>query len=107
MMAQALSTMLQYALNPVIILIANSIFGYEQFLVDPTFFTNSMQPPRPYVVLREWDFVKFADGIGLQFAQEVDTAAALDAALAAVKTFNGPAMIIARVDPRDLPAELS
>ena len=107
MMAQALSTMLRYALNPVIILIANSIFGYEQFLVDPTFFTNSMQPPRPYVVLREWDFVKFADGIGLQFAQEVDTAAALDAALAAVKTFNGPAMIIARVDPRDLPAELS
>jgi hypothetical protein len=42
----------------------------------------------------------------LQFAQEVNTAAALDAALAAVKAFNGPAMIIARVDPRDLPAEL-
>jgi indolepyruvate decarboxylase len=106
MMAQSLSTMAQYVRNPVIILIANGIFGYEQFLVDPTFFTSPMQPPRPYVVLRQWDFVKFADGLGLPFAQEVNTAAALDAALAAVKAINGPAMIIARVDPRDLPAEL-
>ena len=106
MMAQSLSTMAQYGRNPVIILIANGIFGYEQFLVDPTFFNSPMQPPRPYVVLRQWDFVKFADGLGLPFAQEVNTAAALDAALAAVKAINGPAMIIARVDPRDLPAEL-
>jgi indolepyruvate decarboxylase len=106
MMAQSLSTMAQYVRNPVIILIANGIFGYEQFLVDPTFFTSPMQPPRPYVVLRQWDFVKFADGLGLPFAQEVNTAAALDAALTAVKAINGPAMIIARVDPRDLPAEL-
>jgi indolepyruvate decarboxylase len=99
MMAQSLSTMAQYVRNPVIILIANGIFGYEQFLVDPTFFTSPMQPPRPYVVLRQWDFVKFAAGLGLPFARE-------DAALTAVKAINGPAMIIARVDPRDLPAEL-
>jgi indolepyruvate decarboxylase len=106
MMAQAFSTMAQYVRDPVVILIANGIFGYEQFLVDPTFFTNSMQSPRPYVVLNEWDFVKFAEGLGLQFAQEVNTAAAFDAAFAAVKAFNGPALIIARVDPRNLPAEL-
>src|ERR1700730_8182074 len=83
-----------------------SCFIQSRTLVDPTFFNSPMQPPRPYVVLRQWDFVKFADGLGLPFAQEVNTAAALDAALAAVKAINGPAMIIARVDPRDLPAEL-
>jgi TPP-dependent 2-oxoacid decarboxylase len=106
MMAQALSTMVQYGRNPVIVLIANGIFGYEQFLVDPTFFSSTMQPPRPYVVLNQWDFIKFAGGLGLQFAQKVNTAAALDVALAAAKAVNGSAMIVAQVDPRNLPAEL-
>ena len=107
MTAQALSTMVQYGRNPVIIVIANGIYGYEQFLLDPSFFSNPAQPPRPYVVLNQWDFVKFANGLGLQFAQAVNTAAAFDAALAAAKALNGPALIVAQVDPHDLPAELS
>jgi indolepyruvate decarboxylase len=106
MMAQALSTMVHYGRNPVIVIIANGIYGFEQFLVDPAFFDNAANPPRPYVVLNQWDFVKFADGLGLQFAQVVGTAAAFDAALAAAKTTNGPALIVAEVNPHDLPAEL-
>jgi indolepyruvate decarboxylase len=106
MTAQALSTMVQYGRNPVIILIANGIYGYEQFLVDPTFFSNPAKPPRPYVVLNQWDFVKFAGGFGLQSAQAVNTPASFDAALGAAKALNGPALIIAQVNPRDLPAEL-
>ena len=34
-------------------------------------------------------------------------AAALDAALAAAKALDGPALIVAQVDPHDLPAELA
>ncbi len=106
MTAQALSTLVQYGRNPVIVVIANGIYGYEQFLLDPSYFGNPAKAPRPYVVLNQWDFVKFANGLGVQFAQAVDTAAALDAALAAAKAATGPALIVAQVNPHDLPAEL-
>jgi hypothetical protein len=39
--------------------------------------------------------------------QTVNTAAALDATLAAAKAVNGPALIVSQVDPHDLPAELA
>ena len=106
MTAQTLSTMVQHGCDPVIVVIANGIYGYEQFLVDPSFFSNAANQPRSYAVLNQWDFVKFAGALGVPFAQAVDTAAALDAALAAAKAFNGPALIAAAVDPHGLPAEL-
>ncbi len=107
MTGQALSTMVQQARNPVIIVIANGIYGYEQYLVDGSYFSNPAKAPRPYVVLNQWDFVGFAKGLGAPFAQAVNTAAAFDAALAAAKATSGPALIAAQVDPRGLPAELS
>jgi indolepyruvate decarboxylase len=51
MTAQALSTMVQYGRNPVVILIANGIYGYEQFLIDKSFFSDPAKPPQPFVVL--------------------------------------------------------
>jgi indolepyruvate decarboxylase len=106
MTAQALSTMVQYGRNPVVVVIANGIYGYEQFLVDPSYFGNPTKSPRPYVVINQWDFVKVASGFGVQFAQTVNTASAFDTALAGTKAVNGPALIVARVNPHDLPAEL-
>ena len=106
MTAQTLSTMGHYGRNPVILVIANGIYGYEQFLVDSSFFSSPTKPPLPYVVLNQWDFVKFANGLGLQFAQTVNTATSLDSALAAAKATNTPAPIVAQVNPHDLPAEL-
>ena len=107
MTAQALSTMAQYRRNPIVVVIANGIYGYEQFLIDSSFFRDPTAAPKPYVVLNNWDFVSFAQGLGVQFAQSVDTPAALDAALAAAKAFAGPALIATRVDAHGLPAELS
>jgi indolepyruvate decarboxylase len=107
MTAQTLSTMVHYGRNPVIVVIANGIYGYEQFLVDASFFSSLTQPPRPYVVLNQWDFVKFASGLGVQSVQTVNTAAAFDAALAAAKVASTPALIVAQVNPHDLPAELT
>ena len=45
--------MVHYGRNPVIVVIANGIYGYEQFLVDASFFSSLTQPPRPYVVLNQ------------------------------------------------------
>lgn len=108
MTAQALSTMVHYGRNPVVVVIANGIYGYEQYLLDPGFFAAPAKPPKAYVALNQWDFVKLAQGMGVAFAQVADTAAGLDAALAAAKrATGGPALIVAKVDPHDLPAELA
>jgi indolepyruvate decarboxylase len=100
MTATALSTMVQFRRNPIVVVLANGIYGFEQFLLDAS-------APKPYVVLNNWDFAGLAKGHGVQFAQNVDTPAALDAALAAAKAFNGPALIAAQVDAHGLPAELT
>jgi len=107
MTATALSTMVQFRRNPIVVVLANGIYGFEQFLLDASFFNNPANAPKPYVVLNNWDFAGFAKGLGVQFAQNVDTPAALDAALAAAKAFNGPALIAAQVDAHGLPAELT
>jgi TPP-dependent 2-oxoacid decarboxylase len=107
MTAQALATMAQYGRNPVVVVIDNGIYGYEQYLLDKSYFANPARSARPYVVLKQWDFVKLANALGVPFAQAVDTASALDASLAAAKLVNGPALIEARVGPRGLPSELS
>jgi indolepyruvate decarboxylase len=107
MTAQALSTMVRYKRDPVVVVIDNGIYGYEQYLLDASFFSGSATPPRPYVVLNEWDYAGIAKGFGLQFCRAVNTATLLDAALADVKAVSGAAMIIAQVDPHDLPAELT
>jgi indolepyruvate decarboxylase len=51
MTAQSLATMVQYGCNPVVVVIANSIYGYEQFLVDDSYFSNTTQSPLPYAVI--------------------------------------------------------
>lgn len=106
MTASTLSTMVQAKCAPIIVVIDNGIYGYEQFLIEPGYFNNPAKTPRSYCVLNRWDFVKFANGLGFQSAQSVNTAAALDAALAAAKVSNTPALIAAQVDPHDLPANL-
>ena len=59
------------------------------------------------MVLNNWDFAAFGKRLGVQFAQNVDTPAALDGGLAAAKAFNGPTLIAAQVDAHGLPAKLT
>jgi indolepyruvate decarboxylase len=107
MTAQALSTMARYGRNPIVVLIVNGIYGFEQFLLDRSYFnTNSNTPARPYAVIGQWDFVKFANSVGVQSAKTVNTAAALDSELAAAKANPGPCLIVAQVPPRGLPTEM-
>jgi indolepyruvate decarboxylase len=107
MTAQALSTMVHYGRNPVVIVLDNGIYAYEQFLINKGYFRDPSARPKPYVVLNGWDFPSFAKGLGVRAAQSVTTVAAFDTALASVKASNAPALIVAKVDPHDLPAELS
>ena len=103
MTAQALATMAQYKRNPVIVVVDNGLYGYEQELIDPAYFGNPNAQPKPYAVIPRWDYVAFANGLGVQYAKSVNTAAAFDAALAGAKAFNGPALIAAKIDPHSSP----
>jgi Thiamine pyrophosphate enzyme, C-terminal TPP binding domain len=105
MTAQALSTMAYHGRNPVVV--DNGIYGYEQYLVDKAYFGNRGARPKPYVTLNRWDFVEVANGLGVRSARSVDTAAAFDQALAAATASNSPALIVATINPHDLPAGLS
>jgi indolepyruvate decarboxylase len=107
MTAAALSTMARYGRNPIVVLIANGIYGFEQFLLDRTYFNiNSNTPARPYAVIGQWDLVKLANSMGVNSAIAVDTAAALDSELSAAKANPGLSLIVAQVAPRGLPTEM-
>jgi indolepyruvate decarboxylase len=106
MTAPALSTLARYRRDALIVMIDNGLYAYEQYLLDRSYFTGAGAQPRPYVVLDRWDSVQLARGLGVGFARTVDTAAALDAALTDAKATTGPALVVAEIDPHDLPARL-
>jgi indolepyruvate decarboxylase len=106
MTAQALSTLARYHRNPVVVVIDNGIYGLEQYLLDSDYFDDPGVAPKPYVVLGQWDFVAFANSLGVRSTYAVDTAVKLDQALTAAKSSDAPALIVAKVDSRGLPAVL-
>lgn len=47
------------------IVLDNGLYGYEQFLVDRSYFHHPSAQPKPYVALNRWDFVAFAQASAL------------------------------------------
>jgi indolepyruvate decarboxylase len=106
MIAQALSTMAAHDLNPVVIVVVNRLYGYEQYLIDRRFFDNPQVQPKPYASLNSWNYTALARAMGLTSVFDVATPAELSTALAAAKAFRGPSFIAAALEPRDLPPQL-
>jgi indolepyruvate decarboxylase len=107
MVGQAVSTMVRYQLNPIVVIVDNSLYGLEQYLLGPGFYTNPGQAPLAYNVLPDWDFEAFARALGVTQVATVSTADALRSALAAAKAHTtGPSVIRALVGTRSLPASL-
>jgi indolepyruvate decarboxylase len=97
----------RYQHNSIIVIIDNSLYGIEQFLLGPGYYTNVSQPPLPYNVLPDWNFDAFAQALGVTQVATVNTAATLRVALAAAKAHvTGPSVIRALVGGRSLPAGL-
>ncbi|MFD0476393.1 thiamine pyrophosphate-dependent enzyme [Nonomuraea thailandensis] len=104
--AQSLSTFAHYCRNPVVLVIDNGVYGLEQYIIDSGYYDDPNAAPKPYVVLNPWDFAKVAHGFGVRNTYSVDTAAELDQALVEAKESAAPALIVAKVSPRSLPAQL-
>ncbi len=103
--AQALSTMARFQQRAIVVVIDNGVYGIELAIVAPPFFSEGCEAA-PYLKLNRWNYVELAKAMGVSFAREVSTPAALRAALADATRATGPAFIAAKVPPRDLPAEL-
>ena len=104
MVGQAVSTMVRYQHNSIVVIIDNSLYGFEQYLLAPGYYTNPAQSPVPYFTLPDWDFDGFARALGVTQVQTVNTPQALRAALAAAKAHaGGPSVIRALIGSRSLP----
>jgi indolepyruvate decarboxylase len=55
MIVQALSTRSRQKEDVVVIVVDNSIDGYEQYPLDRSYYTHSAQAPLPYAILPSWD----------------------------------------------------
>jgi TPP-dependent 2-oxoacid decarboxylase len=106
MTAQALSTMARYGSHCVVVVVDNGLYAIEQYLVEPQFFSDPSQPALPYVKLHSWNYRDIAKAMGVTFSEVVRTPHGFESALRAVRSHRGPALIVASVDERDLPAEL-
>jgi indolepyruvate decarboxylase len=107
MVGQAVSTMVRYQHNSIVIIIDNSLYGFEQYLLGPGYYTNPAQAPLSYNVLPDWNFDAFAQSLGVTQVATATTVTELRAALAAAKAHaGGPSVIRAMVAGRSLPAGL-
>ena len=105
MVGQAVSTMVRHQHNSIVVIIANSLYGIEQYLLGRDFYTDPAQPPLPYFVLPDWNFDAFAQALGVTQVATANTDTALRTALATAKAHTtGPSVIRALVGSRSLPA---
>ena len=104
MVGQSISTMVRYQHDSIIVIIDNSLYGYEQYLLGPAFYTNPAQPPLAYNELPNWNFDLFTQALGVTQVATANTVDGLRTALAAAKAHTGgPSVIRALVRTRSLP----
>lgn len=107
MVGQAVSTMVRYQHDSIVVIIDNSLYGFEQYLLGPGYYTNPTQAPLAYNVLPDWNFDAFAQSLGVVQVATAHSVDELRAALAAAKAHTGgPSVIRAMVAGRSLPAGL-
>lgn len=105
MTVQSLSTMARSNLNAIVVIVDNGLYGYEQYPLDPTYYSGA-SAPLPISVIGRWDYVAVARALGIRQVAVVGTGAELTAAIAAAKAQSGPAVIQAIVQSRSLPSGL-
>jgi indolepyruvate decarboxylase len=107
MVGQAVSTMVRYQQDAIVVIIDNSLYGLEQYLLGPTYYTNPAAAPLAYNVLPDWNFDAFAQSLGVTQVATANTVDGLRTALASAKAHaGGPSVIRALVGGRSLPAGL-
>jgi len=105
MTAQALSTMVQYRLPCVVIVVDNGLYGIEQWLLDPRWHRDGTYAPRPYLALNRWKHEQLAEAWGAT-GERVATVPAFREALARALGRDRPTLLAVTIKPHSLPSEL-
>ena len=80
MVGQAVSTMVRYQQDAIVVIIDNSLYGLEQYLLGPAYYTNPAAAPLAYNVLPDWNFDAFAQALGVTQVATANTVDGLRAA---------------------------
>jgi indolepyruvate decarboxylase len=105
MVAQTISSMAHFRLNPVVFVMDNGIYGIEQALTNPGTYTRH-EPFESFNVLPRWDYVRLAEALGA-VGRKVATLGELDKVLDEVKaTPKAPFLVQVMIPERDIPAEI-
>lgn len=103
--AQAFSTMVRYRIPALIIVLDNSLYAIEQFLIKPSYFSTSEAPLR-YVELNGWAYELFPSvfrgGYGSRIKCKDDLDKEIQSWLNADDSH--PWIIACEIPPRDLPS---
>lgn len=102
MTAQALSTLARQKVRAIVLVFDNALYGIEQFLLQPSFFTSAAAPTA-HLTLNRWDYAALAKALGCASGVTAATPGDLRSALAAAKNADGPALIAVRIAEKDLP----
>jgi len=105
MVAQTVSTMAVYKRNPIIFVMANTIYGIEQALTNDKAYTQG-QPFNPFNVIPSWDYAGLAVALGAK-GVAVTTLTELESALSTVKADTGAVWLVQVNLPKDdIPQEI-
>lgn len=106
MVAQSFSTMVKYHIPALIIVLDNSLYAIEQFLIDGTYFTEE-KPPLKYVELNNWSYEKFPEvfkgGIGKRVQNQQGLDDFIKSWLNSDK--NEPWIVACEIPKKDLPSK--
>lgn len=107
MTSQALSTMKKLNMNAIVIVVDNGLYGYEQYLLDKSYYTSANRLPLPYAELSRWAYSDLVTAMGVSLSVKADSVASLRTALARARAHTGgPSFVQAVVRSRSLPPGL-
>ena len=56
---------MRYQHDAIVVIIDYSLYGFEQYLLGPGYYTNPAQAPLSYNVLPDWNFDAFTQSLGV------------------------------------------
>ncbi|MDO6428682.1 thiamine pyrophosphate-binding protein [Thalassotalea sp. 1_MG-2023] len=104
MVAQSFSTMVKYKIPALIIILDNSLYAIEQYLIDNSYFTENKAPLK-YVKLNNWSYENFPNvfngGIGKRAKTKLQFDEIISSWVASEK--NEPWIVACEIPHKDLP----
>jgi indolepyruvate decarboxylase len=105
--AQMLSTLARNKRSAIVFLLNNNIYGFEQFLVNKSYFTDPLAKPEFFNDLADWKYERLAEAFGVGVFIKVQTNQELEKAPAMIGHRPvGPVFVEVVIPSRDLPAGL-